>query len=627
MAKSPKDSDEITRRGKSRAGTSILAFVMLGMIVIGLGGYGVTNFGNSVDSVATVGQARVTTNDYARALRSGIARFSEQFGQQLSLKQAQMFGIDAQVLQGLVNDAALDNEAQRLGLSANDQRVAQSIATTRAFFDVTGKFDRTQYAQVLQQNGITVKDFESGLRRDLSRQVLQAAVVGGIQAPAALTQAIEAYQAETRSFTLLQLTESSLPAKLPQPSPSDLQKFYTDHIAEFTRPEAKRVSYALLEPADVAADQAVEEAAIKAAYDAQAASYNVPEKRLVERLVYPSEDEAKAARAKLDAGTSFEDLVKARGLELTDIDLGDVTREDLGQAAAEVFGLTQPGVVGPLPSSLGPALYRMNAILPAQVTTLDEAHDKIKSDLQLKAAVTAIAGRNEAIDDLLAGGASVADVAKDQGMKTGTTDFAKGASDNDPVTQDPAFVKAVEAMQPGDFAQSFGLSDGGMMVAQVTETVAPTPLPFDKVQDKVSSAFHAQALSAALSALADADLTAVKAGARLETLGITDHVPATTRSATPDGIPAAALATAFTLQPGDQVKIDQAGTVAILRLDSITPADLTTDKAKATLATLTTQASQAMAQDSYDLFSAAMVAQGGLQIDQAAITAVQARMN
>ncbi len=629
MAKSPTppDADAIEPRKRSKAGGHVLSLVMLGMIVVGLGGYGVSNFGHQVDTVVTVGKVQVSTSQYARALKSQIAQFSKQFGSQFTFAQAQMFGLDAQTLQSLISNAALDNEALRLGLSAGDLQVAQKIATNKAFFDTAGKFDRTTYTQLLDQNGLTVKDFESSLRDDLSRQMLQAAIVGGIQTPPAVTDALYAYQAETRSLTVLQLTEASLPEKLPPPSDAELEAFYKDHIADFTRPEAKRVAYALLQPADLAKDQTVAEADIKAAYDAAIDTFNIPEKRLVERLVYPSDADAKAAKAKLDSGTSFEDLVKARGLGLGDIDMGDVTQAELGAAGKDVFGLTAPGVVGPLPSDLGPALYRMNTILPAQVTTFDQAHDKLKGDLQLAAATKAIADTFEPINDLLAGGASIAETAKDQGMTEGTTDYAKGADDNDPVTQDAQFTKAVEAMEPGDFAQAISLSDGSVMVLQVTETVPPTPVPFDKAREKVTAASHAEALAKALTALADNHLAAAKSGAKLETLGITDNVAAATRNAKLPAIPADVLAAAFTLQPGDVVKVDANGVVALVRLDKITPADLASDTSKAEMDKLATQAAQSVAQDAYDLFSTAMTTQGGLTIDQAAINAVQARMN
>lgn len=629
MAKNttPKDPDEITPRKTSTPASKILSFVLLGMLVVGLGGFGVSNFGQQVDTVITVGKAQVSTSQYYRALKGQIDQFSQQFGTQFTFAQAQMFGLDAQTLQSLISNAALDNEAIRLGLSAGDVQVAQRIATTKAFLNVSGTFDRTTYAQVLEQNGLTVKDFEAGLRDDLARQLLQAAVVSGMNTPKALTDTLYAYQAETRAFTVLQLSQSSLPEKLAEPTEPDLQTFYTAHIADFTRPEAKRVAYALLKPSDLAKDQTVAEADIKAAYDAAFDTFNIPEKRLVERLVYPSEDEAKAAKAEFDAGTSFEDLVKARGLTLGDIDMGDVSLVDLGEAGKDIFALTEPGVVGPLPSNLGPALYRMNTILPAQITPFDQAQDTIKGDLQLAMATKTIVDKFEPINDLLAGGATIVEVAKDQAMTEGATDYAKDADDNDAVTQDAEFAKAVEAMEPGDFAQAVSLSDGSVMVLQVTETVPPTPVPFEKAREKIIAAYQAEALAKALTALADSHLAAAKSGTRLETLGITDNVASATRSTKLPAIPADVLAAAFTLKPEDVVKIDANGIVALVRLDAIKPADMASEGSKADIEALSQQTAQSIAQDAYELFSTAMTTQGGLTIDQAAITAVQARMN
>jgi peptidyl-prolyl cis-trans isomerase D len=269
----------------------------------------------------------------------------------------------------------------------------------------------------------------------------------------------------------------------------------------------------------------------------------------------------------------------------------------------------------------------MNTILPAQITPFDQAQDKIKGDLQLAMATKTIVDKFEPINDLLAGGATIVEVAKDQAMTEGTTDYAKDADDNDAVTQDAEFAKAVEAMEPGDFAQVVSLSDGSVMVLQVTETVPPTPVPFEKAREKITAAYQAEALAKALTALADSHLAAAKSGTRLETLGITDNVASATRSTKLPAIPADVLAAAFTLKPEGVVKVDANGIVALVRLDAIKPADMASEGSKADMDALSQQTAQSIAQDAYELFSTAMTTQGGLTIDQAAITAVQARMN
>ncbi|MEO6298481.1 MAG: peptidyl-prolyl cis-trans isomerase [Paracoccaceae bacterium] len=619
--------DDITTKKKSRAGASMMVWVLMGMLVAGLGGFGVTNFGRSVTAVGSVGSQEIDVNQYARALKTQVNQLSQQFGQQLSLKDAKIFGIDQQVLQSLISNAALDNESQRIGLSVGNVTVAQKVAAVQSFQDVTGKFSRDTYAQVLQQNSISIKEFESGIRQDTARQLLQAAIVGGFVAPAALTDTVYAYTAETRDFSVLHLTEGGLPAKLPVPTDADLKTYYDAHLATFTRAESKHITYAALMPADLAPTMKVDEAAVQKLYDSRADQYVVPEKRLVERLVFPSDADAAAAKAKIDAGATFETVVKERGLELTDIDLGDVTKAQLGQAGDAVFALTAPGIVGPLPSDLGPALFRMNGILASSETKLADVHDKLALEVQTTAAQKAISDKVEAADDLLAGGATLEDLAKDQSMKLATFDYAKDADDNDPIAADPAFTAAADKLAQGDFPELITLGDGGVVAMRMDATVPPTPIPLDKAHAKLVAAWRADALAAALKAQGEAAQTAIAAGATLGAQGVVDIFRAVTRDATPEDIPADAVKAVFDMKPGELRLVDLPGYTALVHLDAITPADTTSDAAKAARDKLAKQVQQTIAQDAYGLYTDAMTAQGGLTIDQSVIDSVQSRMN
>ncbi len=621
------DSDDIKKKKANRAQTSMLVWVLMAMLVTGLGGFGVTNFGRSVTAIGAVGDQEIEASTYARALRGAVNRLSQQFGQPLSLEQAKVFGVDQQVLSGLVANAALDNEAARVGLSAGDATLAGRVASQKAFQDVTGKFSATTYTQTLEQAGLTVKEYETGLRADIARTVLQAAVVGGAVAPAVLTDALVAYSGETRGFTLLQFSESTLPVAIPAPTEDQLKSYYDAHLDAFTRPEAKRVSYVALLPADLATKQPVDEAAVQALYDTRLPDYVVPEKRLVERLVYPSDADAAAAKARLDAGASFETLVKDRGLELGDVDLGDVTKSGLGGAGDAVFALTGPGVVGPLLSDLGPALFRMNAILPAQETTLADVHDTLALELQTKAAEKAIADQAPAIDDALAGGATLEDLARDYGMVLATTDFVTGADDNDAIAGDQAFAAAADKLALGDYPEALQLADGGLVALRLDEMVPPAPVPMDRIHDKVAAAWQGAELSAALTAQAKSAETAVNSGGGLEAQGAVNVIAPAMRDATPDGTTPDVMQAVFAMAKGELRLIDLPGFTGLVRLDSVIPVDPASEATKTTRDAMTAQAEQSMAQDAYELFTAAMTAQGGLKIDQSVVNAVQAQLH
>lgn len=619
------DDDQIKKKRASRTQTSMLVWVLMAMLITGLGGFGVTNFGRSDTAIGSVGDQEIEANTYARALRNQINTLSRQFGQQLSLQDAKMFGVDAQVLNGLIANAALDNEAQRLGLSVGDLTVANRVASEQGFHDVTGKFNADTYRQTLEQAGLTIREYEAGVRADIARTVLQSAVVAGTKAPDALTDTLFAYSGETRSFTLLPVTEATLTTPLPTPTDAEVQAYYDANIATFTRPDGKRLTYAALLTADLAPSQTIDEQAIKDLYDTRLDQYNVPEKRLVERLVYPTEAEATAAKARLDAGETFETLVTERGLALTDIDLGDVTKSELGAAGDAVFALTGPAVVGPLPSDLGPALFRMNAILAAQETTLEQARPDLTRELQMTAAVTAIANQAQAIDDALAGGATLEDLARDYTMTLGTTDYVTGATDNDEIARDRAFAAAADAVQPADFPAALQLTDGSLAAIRMDATVPPTPVPLDKIRDQVTAALRADMLAKALTAQAEATATTIAAGNALETQGTVTAVTAVTRDAPSDVAAAPVVQAAFGMTPGELRVISTPEFTGLVRLDTVTPADPVA--AKPARDALAQQTEQSMAQDIYTLFTEAMKTQGGLTIDQGVINAVQAQMN
>ena len=624
MAKAPHTNDDAPI--KKRRGASVMAWVLMAMIIGSLLGFGVSDFGGSITSIGRVGDRDIEVNDYARALRQEINAFSAQVGQPLTLAQAQALGLDKQVLQSVITRTALDNEAVRVGVSAGDAVVASQLSTMTQFQGTTGAFDRETYRFALDQNGMTESAFEAGLRSDIARSLMQGAVVGGFTAPATLTDTLVAYAGERRGFALLRLTEADLPTPLTEPTEADLQAFYDANIATFTRPEAKRITYAALLPDALAKDMPVDDKMLADLYQSRIAEFVIPEKRLVERLVYGTEAEAAAAKAKLDAGASFETLVADRKLTLNDIDMGDVSKAELGAAGDAVFALTEPGIVGPLASDLGPALFRMNAVLAAQETTFEQARTALAAEAQQDSARRAIADKVEAIDDLLAGGASLEDLAKEQGMTLATIDYVEAATDNDAIAGYTAFRTAAKALAEGDFAEAVMLEDGGLVSMRLDATLPPTPQPFADVKDKVAAAWRADALTRALGAQAVTVKAAVEGGASLAAYGIVERTAATDRQGFVADAPAAVMEAVFAMALGDVRVIESPGFTGIIVLDSIAPATDAGADAVALRDAITVQAGQAIAADAFTLFTNALTAEAGITLDQNAINAVHSQL-
>lgn len=620
MAKPPATDAEKKQRKKN----SILVWVLMAMLVAGLGGFGVTNFGGGVTAIGQVGDREIDVNEYARALQQEMQAFSAQVGQPVTMQQAQALGLDRQVRQRLVTQAALDNEAGRVGLSVGDARVAQEIMQVNAFHGVNGQFDRETYRFTLERNNLTEAEFEARVRDDLARSLLQGAITGGFTAPAAMVDTLQAWIGEKRGFSLVRLVESDLPTPLADPTVADLQAFYDANPETFTAPEAKRITYAALLPEMLTDTVQLDEQALRDAYQERIAEFVQPERRLVERLVFPNEAEAAAAKARIDAGESFEAIVTERGLALADIDLGEQSREDLGAAGEAVFALTEPGVVGPLPSDLGPALYSMNGILVAQETSFEEAREALVAELAVDAARREIAARIEDLDDALAGGATLEDLANENGLQLGTLDYAPGT--DAPIAAYEAFRTAADAVAEGDFPELVELEDGGVVALRLDEVVPPTLRPFDEVRAEVDTAWRADALAKALSARAVEIKAAVEGGAALGSFGIVDVTLAITRDGFLEGTPPTLLPAVFQMAEGDVRVIEAPDFVGVVQLDSIQPAAKDGPDATAIRDGLAAQIEQAIAQDAFQMFSNALISEAGITMNDAAINAVHAQV-
>ena len=294
-----------------------------------------------------VGNTPVETSDYLRAINQEMRTFEAQTGQNLTAEQARQLGLPQVVQARLFAAAALEDEANRLGVSVGDHVVAEQIRNADAFHGLTGQFDADRYNQVLRSQGLTPASFEHDVRMDQARLILQSAVTDGVRAPQVVAERTAGWLLETRDLAWQELTDADLAAPITPPDEATLRAWHEANGARFTAPETRQITYAWLTPEMLADTVQLDDQALRGIYEQNIAEYQQPERRMVERLVYPDEAEAQAAKAQLDAGqATFEKLANARGLQLTDIDLGEVAKPDLGAAGDPVFALAQPGVVG-----------------------------------------------------------------------------------------------------------------------------------------------------------------------------------------------------------------------------------------------------------------------------------------
>ncbi|EBA11714.1 peptidylprolyl isomerase [Roseobacter sp. CCS2] len=601
------------------------AWIIVGVILLGLAGFGTGGLSGNIRNIGTVGDKDVTVVSYQRALNEQIRALSAQFGQQISFQQAQAFGIDQVALSQVVLLRTLDNEASELGISVGDERVFDRLQTIPSF-QGAGGFNRETYRLSLQQSGQTAAEFENGIREETARTLLQGAVVSGVPAPDAYADALVQFISETRSITWAVVDAGDLTAPVPGATEAAQQEYYDANPAEFTLPESRDITYVWLTPNMIIDDMVVADAAVEQLYNQRIAEFVQPERRLVERLVYLSQDRAADAMARVNAGeATFEDLVAERGLRLTDIDLGDVSQDDLGSAGEAVFAAETGTVVGPFNSPLGPALFRMNAVLAAQEIPLEEAAPRLRDELATDAAREFINSSADPIIDLLAGGATMADLAERTDMRLGTINWTPDNTDG--IAAYDAFRREAAAVQDAQFPEVFDLADGGIFALSLDGIVPPTLQPIEDVRDALAAAWQAQAQQDAIMAKAEEISADILPLTGFDTLGLDPIVEENlTRRTFLEGTPPSFNDQVFEMAVGDVRVLDAENRALIVRLDDIAAPDLSDEAVIAQRDAVAENTRAGIAQDIFDAYATELQQRTEQRLNQQTIDAVNAQL-
>ncbi len=600
------------------------AWIIVGVILVGLAGFGTGGLSGNIRSIGTVGDKDVSVSSYQQALNGQIRALSAQFGAPISFQQAQAFGIDQMALSQVILLRTLDNETDNLGISVGDERVFERLQSIPSF-QGAGGFNRETYRLALQQQGQTAAEFETGLREEAARTLLQAAVVSGVPTPDAYANAVVLYMGEARSITWATVDDTALTSPVPGATPAAQQEYYESNPDQFTAPETRNISYAWLTPAMIRDDMVVSDEAVARLYNQRITEFVQPERRLVERLVYLNQARADEAQARLKAGeAAFEDLVAERGLTLADVDLGDVDAAELGSAGEAVFNAAAGDVVGPFNSALGPALFRINAVLQAQEISLEDATPNLHDELAAEAARDFINDSADGMIDLIAGGATMSDLAERTDMELGSIDWTPDNATG--IAAYDAFRREAASVAEGAFPELFDLADGGVFALSLNGVTPPTLRPFEEVQDEVIAAWQSKARQDAVMAKATeiaADILPLTAFETLDLVSLVEE--GLTRRSFVEGTPPDFNDQLFEMTVGEIRVINAVDRALIVRLDDIADPDLTDESVAAQRDAVAENAAAGIAQDIFDAYATELQQRTDQSLNQATINAINAQ--
>ena len=502
---------------------SLGAKILLGLLVLAFAAWGLEGvFAARTQTVAaTVGEAEIEIQDFAREFDGRLQTLRRTTGSSLTAEDARRSGFDQIVLSQMATQKALSEEARTLGLDASDTAVSQAIVRAPQFLDAYGKFDRTAYDQTLRRNGLRQNQYEESIREDLARDAMLQSIGNGTTAPRALAEALYAYRNEKRGFEYISLSPSDVEDP-DEPTDDQLATFHEENAARFTAPEFRKVSYVALTIEEIAAGLERSDQDLRVEYNSRIDSYTTPERRDLEQIVFDTEEEAKEAAQKIADGEPFAKLAEARGLTADDVSLGVQTRAELPGALADAaFSAEEPGIADPVGTALGWSLINIRKIEPENVVTFEEAKDELLRELTTTEARQLVPEYSVAMDDELSGGSSLIEAAEQSNARYSEV-VAVDATGRDPngervadLPRDPIFLNSIFQSEVGDEPSLIEGSTGDYFALVVEEITESTLRPLDTVRDDVAGAWEVSEREAALAKLTESLVAKIEDGATL----------------------------------------------------------------------------------------------------------------
>ena len=577
-------------------GKTIMAVVM-GVLIISFGVWGIADifrgFGQS--TLAKVGHTEISTEQFRQLYTDRLQQIGRQFGRPLTMDQARAFGIDRQVLQQTIAEAALDEEARRLGLGQSDAETMRLIFSDPNFKGTNGAFDPARFQATIRQAGFTEQRYIADQRRVSLRRQIAGTISAGLEPPKVMIEALSRYQNEQRSIDYVKL-DAAQAGTIDPPSPETLAGYFDDHKIQFRAPEYRKIAFVAITPEDIGKWSEVSDEDARKLFEQRRDKLGTPEKREVSQIVFPNAEEALAARNRITSGTSFDDIAKERGLNASDVDLGLITKSEIIDPAIAEAAFTLPSgdVSQPVQGRFGSVLVKIGKIEPGVEPAYESFAANLKKEIAIERARKSVADLRDKMEDERGGGASVIEAAQKLGLTAVTVDAVdrSGRLPNGQLaTNIPRGLDVVSQAFNSDVgvdndAISF---NGGYVWYDVLGITPSRERSLDEVKDQVEAKWRDDQITSRLRTKATEMVQKLDQGGNLadeaKAAGLKVETAAGfRRDASLPGVPASAIAAAFrTVKDGSgQTPGAGAGEWIVFRVTdvSVPPVDLASDDIK-----------------------------------------------
>jgi peptidyl-prolyl cis-trans isomerase D len=472
------------RRG---AESPFIRYAIWGTILVTMGGFGILGGQGSLkdtfksDTVAHIGRASVSAPDFDRLVQRTIQQ------QHMTQNEAYAKGVPQQVMKELVDRHLFSLAVIDEGIRISDAEAAKAVRDVIAPGIQEGMTQKQALETLLRANGMSEQDFVSSIKTEKAAEQLLKIVASGAFVPAQLTNDALKFRNESRRGEYLRLTPAAAGA-VKDPSEEELKSYYNARAADYTIPEYRTLSVIVLDKEAIGDTIKVSDDKIRQYYDDNIDNYKTAETRSIAQVVASDEASAKAV---------YEAAVKSKNLKAAAtagkgsyISPQSFTKETIpGELAKTAFDGAAGAVLPPVQSPLGWHVLYIDKVVPATEKSFESVKADIAKELAQDQAADALYDFSNKIDDEVAGGKTLTEVAKENHLTETVLEKidAHGMDANGKKVGEklPIIDKLVSTgfnLLKGAASQIIETPDHAFAIVGVKEIFPAEQKPFDKVR-------------------------------------------------------------------------------------------------------------------------------------------------
>ena len=474
----------------------LIALSMMTYLIPGTGDNSVT----AQSIIATVGDQQITQQEVANMVNRQMQQG------QLSKETIQFYV--PQMMNRLLGEYAAVYEAKKLGMTATDQELADEIQMTIPQLFTGGKFvGSTAYSQFLQQNGLTVLQFEDTLRRQILLRKLQGmAFEGAVVSP----KEVEAsFRTKNEKIKLAYVKfDPADYKKQVTPSAAEIATYYEANKIAYAAPIQRAFEAIVVDEAKLGEAVPVSDDALRQSYASQMDRWKTPEEVTARHILIdynkdlPNKEKlrkkAEEIAKQVKGGADFAEVAKKEsqdpGSASRGGDLGKFKRGVMDKTfEATAFAQKPNEISGVVETPFGFHIIQTLSKEGGRIQPFDEVKASLATELRRAQVYERMPMlMDQARAELTKAPTQAQAIAQKLGLTYVKVAAGAPGEDIPGVGVSSVFSNAIQAQQKGGITDVVQLDQSRLGVAVVNDVLPQGSQPLAKVQDQIKDLLATQ---------------------------------------------------------------------------------------------------------------------------------------